>query len=223
MKQGNTSTFSPVSFAVKIALILFVFGIFPIFVTIVAVNYRNQARVIVEAPNRLREQAMIEEMIGDETGGASILTREQAETMRDVRLYIVGRWVSLQDKNYSVDILPNNTFKDKDGDIIVAYGIWNSHVSSTSSSNIKFDSAQDFSANSVSNKTDSYYLTKTHLEPNHKDEKFSYEIMQLDQDRAILYYTGNGKVLYFVRDNGRRATSTSATSSPVSVEVKKDI
>ncbi len=133
--------------------------------------------------------------------------------MQNVRLYIIGKWVSLQDKQYTVDILPNHTFKDKDGDTLVAYGIWSSYVSATSSSNIKLNSVEDFSSDSINNKKDSYYLTKTHFEANHKDEKFSYEIMQLDQDRAILYYTGNGKILYFVRDSAKKALSDTASST----------
>jgi len=212
MNKGSAGSFSSLSLVAKTGILLVVFGFLPVFIALTAMNYKNQAEFILEGSGAA-SRSIIEDVGENERGGASVLTREQAETIREVRLFLVGRWISLQDRNYSVEILPNNTFKDKDGDIVVAYGTWSNHVSSTSSGSTKFDANQKLSADSVSNKKDSYYLTKIHLEQQHKDEKFSYEIMQLDKDRAILYYTGNGKVLYFVREGSEADTATSSAVS----------
>jgi len=186
----------------KILVLVLIFGIFPAGITVVANSYGDKAAMVLEAKNPVNKT----EFATPTSGEARVLTLDQSKTLQRVKGLIVGKWMSLQDKKYTVDILPNYTFTDKDGDNVVAYGTWGNFVSATSSSNIQLDQSNEIGG--VNNLNTSYYLTKLHSEDKYKNERFVYEIMQLDEDRAILYYTGNDKILYFVR------VTNAATTSP---------
>lgn len=202
-------------FIVKVVILIIIFGAFPVFVTMVAANYKNKAARIIESQNPSSDQ--IEQnsnpFASNSPGDITVLTEDQANTMRSVKTFIVGRWVSLQDKTYVVEFLVNGTFTDKDGERVVAYGTWSPFVSSTSTSNFQIDSPTGQNIDGYDNSNSSYYLTKDHYEEKYKNQKFVYEIMQLDQDRAILYYTGNSKILYFVRDVAANRAAGEGTSS----------
>lgn len=187
----NKSKGFSLSSLVKVLILLFIFGIFPLFVAVVSLNYKDKADSLIESQNPTADGIAIDST-GGSIGGMKVLTEEQAGTLKKARSFLLGRWVSLQDGGYTVDFLANNNFIDKDNGQVVAYGTWGSFISATSSSKI-----------GVSTSDTAYYLEKTHAEDKYKDQKFIYEIMQLDQDRAILFYTGNSKILYF-----NKATST---------------
>ncbi len=213
MNKQQASSFS---FIVKVFILVIIFGAFPVFVTMTASNYKNKAARIIESQNPSSDQIEqnTNQLAGNSNSDVTVLTEDQANTMRSVKTFIVGRWVSLQDKTYVVEFLQNGTFSDKDSERVVAYGTWSPFVSSTSTSNFQIDSPTGQNIDGFDNSNSSYYLTKEHYEERYKNQKFVYEIMQLDQDRAILYYTGNSKILYFVRDtSANRAAGDVASSS----------
>lgn len=243
----NRSSKNKASFFVKVAVPVVIFGLFPVLISSLASNYERKASFLIESQNEFAQNAIgvkgsnylntnNSENTSDANSGAGttqgnqegsgelkVLTIEEAENISRIKELLIGKWFSLQEKTYTVDFLPNGTFSDKDSGKTVAYGTWSPFASATSSSNLQLDTSSNGVVDGASKSLSSFYIAKHHYEDTYKDQKFIYEIMQLDPERIILFYTGNSKILYFIKSTNMSAKVNTESEMTEGTTTKTDI
>lgn len=146
MKLDTSGLFS---WTIKLIIIIFVFGVFPAMVVVIAKNYDEKANSIAEVQKALIKQQedfldKKNNVVGaDSVAGASInntsgagginneykiLTAEQADSLQKINSFISGNWKSKDDDLKSFSINPNGNYDEYYSDKKVSYGLWSSNV-----------------------------------------------------------------------------------------------
>ncbi|HEY1037651.1 MAG TPA: hypothetical protein VGE62_03670 [Candidatus Paceibacterota bacterium] len=167
----NTNPQNLLQAATKVALLLVIFGFFPVFLAVVVYNYNNNASSLVQITSALDEE------YSKASSSLVVLTQEQADILRRINQFSVGVWVDKSDQKARTIINPDNTFSEYEDKSKTAYGTWRAKVVSD--------------RNEAGETQARYMLQKNHLGGN-KKVSVLYEIIQLDEETFVLNTIARG-------------------------------
>lgn len=170
--QVNTSGFF--SWLIKLFIIIFIFGVFPVMVVVIAKNYNTKAKsmsdvqkALIERQDKLNNKDNTNN--GDET--FKILSSEEANDLQNINSYIVGTWNNHDDETEIFAVSANGNYDDIYLNKKTGYGLWSADVMEGM-----------------------YFLVKKRLGPTDAGDYF-YKINYLDQDKMVLVKVREGQNL----------------------------
>lgn len=191
--QVSTSGFF--SWLIKLLIIIFIFGVFPAMIVVIAKNYNTKAKSISDVQNALieRHNRMNDSANGTRgSAGANngdetfrILSSEEASNLQNINSYIAGTWNNHADEAEVFSVSSNGSYDEFYSNKKTGYGLWSADVLEGM-----------------------YFVIKKRLGPTDAGDYF-YKINYLDQDKMILIKVKKGQNIDdFIKESKSYSTNS---------------
>jgi hypothetical protein len=167
-------------FFIKIIIAVCIFGVFPVFLTLVVKNYNQQAEGIIQKHSDLEELHVSTE------GDVRVLSEEDARVFEKVNQYAIGEWSNPLDPGYKVRFETDNSFNEFRGEKKIGYGLWRAsvekvapEVTASSSSEVSSTTISSLEGYINTNQGSAYYILRTQYESGKKLDPVKYKIILL--------------------------------------------
>jgi hypothetical protein len=207
MLSESTNSSSGIStFIFKFAVLLFVFGVFPVTIAYVVRNYNQNLQGIT---NKQQAADELQNTIQDEV---KVLTQEDAVSLQKINNYIAGEWVNIEVEDYKIRYEPDNSFVEYLHGKKTGYGLWRITVNHNDPSDSLSEKETvsstpeviDYTTNDVYERAAfrpdplvSFYLVKSHFESGRKLEPVKFRITYIT-DTKMTVVDPQGKLINFV-------------------------
>jgi hypothetical protein len=170
--------FNQITWYSKLLSIFFIFGIFPIIIFYIALEYQKTVNVITYG------QTAAEELHSSNNYEKKAYRGTNA---KQAELYLIGSWSNDQDTSYVFKVKDENTFIDIVGESVTASGSWvlRDHLNETKYSETEYERT--------------LYLEKNSLNRSDVKEVTYYKVVLLNQNNLVLQSLTDGKVQTFIK------------------------
>ncbi|MBU3668693.1 MAG: hypothetical protein FGM57_01855 [Candidatus Taylorbacteria bacterium] len=179
-------------FATKLLIALFIFGLFPVFLTLVVRNYNHRAEEIIQT------STVTDTMQSKAVEDIKVLTQEDADALQTINQHVLGDWKNPLDPEYVLRFETDNSFVEFRNGKTVGYGLWRASVKKNDFEYGSEPVATDTVSFITPSNSSSYYIVRNQYEGGKKVDVLLHKVILLN-DMKLTVLQADGSMIRFER------------------------